>query len=81
MKVFEFIEVIARFHQYMMHENTGNAETFAAKLGISRSCLYNLIDEIQSYGIDIEYSRERQTYRYLSPNLVEIKVIICQHNC
>lgn len=81
LKVFEFIEVVARFHQYVMRENTGNAGTFAKKLGISRSCLYNLIEELQSYGIDIEYTRERQTYKYVYPDSVEIKVIICQHDC
>lgn len=78
MKVFEFIEVVAVFHSYMMHGNTGDASTFAAKLGISRSSLYNLLDELNSFGIEIEYCRERKTYRYLYPELVEIKISICQ---
>jgi len=79
MKVFEFVEVVARFHNYVMRENTGNAEAFSKKLGISRSCLYNLIEEIRSYGIDVEYSREKQTYKYVCPDSVEIKIVICQH--
>lgn len=79
MKVFEFVEVVAIFHQYVMRGNTGDAATFAAKLGISRSSLYNLIDELGTYGIEIEYCRERQTYRYLYPELVEITISICQH--
>ena len=78
MKVFEFIEVIAVFHTYVMHGNTGDAATFASKLGISRSSLYNLIDELSSYGIEIEYCREQQTFRYMHPELVEIKVSIRQ---
>lgn len=78
MKVFEFVEVVARFHQYVMRENTGNAETFAKKLGISRATLFRLIDELSDYGIHIEYCRERMTYRYLYPDCVEIKICICE---
>ena len=80
MKVFEFIEVVARFHQYVMHGNTGDAASFAEKLGISRASLYNLLDELKSYGIDITYCRERQTYLYLHSERVEIKIIIGQYS-
>ena len=79
MKVFEYIEIIARFHQYVIHGDTGDAATFAAKLGISRASLFNLINELESYGIDIEYSRARRTYLYKYPEKVEIKISICQH--
>ena len=57
---------------------TGNPDTFAYKLGISRSSLYNLISEIQSYGINIEYSREHETYRYVYQDKVEISIKIYQ---
>lgn len=79
MKVFEFVEVVARFHQCVMRGGTGNAEAFSRKLGISRSTLYNLIDELEAYGIDIDYSRERQSYIYRYPDLVEINLYIRQH--
>ncbi len=61
-----------------MLQMTGSPDTFASKLGISRSTLYNLISEIQSYGIDIEYSRECETFRYTYPDRVEIIIRICQ---
>ena len=80
MKVFEFIEVVARFHQYVMRGNTGDAASFASKLGISRSSLYNLLDELKSFGIDIAYSRERRTFLYLQPDRVEIKLSIGQYS-
>lgn len=76
MKVFEFIEVVAVFHSFMMHGNTGDAGTFAQKLGISRASLFNLIGELKDYGIHIEYSRELQTYRYLYPDRVQIHISI-----
>lgn len=78
-KVFEYLDLIARFHSLTMSQMTGNPNTFANKLGISRSSLYNLISEIQSYGIDIAYSRERESFRYLYPEKVEICIIIRQN--
>lgn len=78
MKVFEFIDVVAMFHSYMKHGNTGNADAFAEKLGISRASLFNLINELKDYGIEIEYSREYQTYRYAEPDKVEINITIRQ---
>ena len=78
-KVFEYVDLIARFHALVMSRTTGNPNTFAKKLGISRSSLYNHLEEIQSYGIEIEYSRTRQTFMYCYPKQVEIKIIILQH--
>lgn len=66
------------FHSYVMRGHTGDAATFAAKLGISRASLYNLINELRSYGIEIEYCREQQTYRYLYPDMVEVKITVRQ---
>lgn len=76
MKVFEFIDIVAAFHSYMMHGHTGDAATFSEKLGISRATLYRLIDELKDYGIHIEYCRERQTYRYEFPERVQIRLSI-----
>ena len=77
-KVFEYVDLVARFHSYVMSQMTGDPDTFASKLGISRSTLYNLIAEIQSYGIEIEYLRVNETFRYVHPDKVEISIIICQ---
>lgn len=78
MKVFGFIEIVAVFHAYMMRGNTGDANTFARKLGISRATLYRLIDGLRDYGIGIEYNRARQTYQYLYPERVQIQIFICE---
>ncbi len=78
MKVFEFIDMVAVFHSYMMHGHTGDATTFSRRLGISRATLFNLINELKSYGIHIEYSRERRTYRYVYPDRVQIQLTISE---
>lgn len=77
-KVFEYVDLVARFHSFVMSQMTGDPDTFAAKLGVSRSTLYNLISEIQSYGIEIEYVRANETFRYVYPDKVEISIRICQ---
>ena len=79
-KVFEYVDLVARFHRLVMSRTTGTPDSFAKKLGISRSTLYNLIQEITSYGIEIEYSREYRTFRYSHPDHVEINLVICQHD-
>ncbi len=77
-KVFEYVDLVARFHAFVVSRSTGTPEAFAAKLGVSRSTLYNLIEELRSYGIDIEYSRSRQTFLYVYPERVEITIVIRQ---
>lgn len=80
MKVFDFVETLAMFHYHVMHGSTGNAQSFAEKLGISRSCLYNMIEALRDYGIEIYYSRPRQSYLYTHPDRVEIRLIVQQRD-
>ena len=78
MKAFEFVDLLSFFHGHVLRENTGNAEQFSAKLGISRASLYRIIDTLSDYGIEIEYSRERNTFRYLQRDNVRISISIAQ---
>lgn len=78
MKVFNFIEVIDNFHKCVLRENTGNAQVFANKLGVSRATIYNIIAELDAYGIEIKYSRFRGTYYYRYPENVNIIIKIVQ---
>ena len=80
MKVVSFIDTVSLFHQYVIKENTGKAEDFARKLGVSRATLYNMLSELESYGIEIEYSRFRETYYYKYPENVNITLIIFQES-
>lgn len=79
-KVFGYIDLIAQFHAMVLSQNTGTPGAFADRLGISRSSVYNLIEEIKSYGIEIEYSRTRQTFKYRYPEKVEITISIGQRD-
>jgi hypothetical protein len=78
-KFFSYVELLQRFHVQVKHGTTGTPDEFAKKLGISRSSLYNLIEQVKSFGIDIEYSRLDECFRYTYPDRVEINLTICQH--
>ncbi|MDR2292832.1 MAG: hypothetical protein LBE11_05085 [Prevotellaceae bacterium] len=80
MKVFEYINKLALFHTLVMQERTGTPHEFAERLGVDRATVYNICSELRSHDIEIEYSRLRQTFYYKYPHLVEIRLIIRQHN-
>lgn len=79
MTVIELVELMTAFHGNVRRENTGDHEKFACKLGISKSTLYNMINDLKVLGIDIRYSRTRQTYYYSDPDEVEIHLCIRQN--
>lgn len=64
MNFVEIIERINRLHKLIEQERTGTPTDLAKKLGISRSTLYNMIEELKSYDAPIEYSRSRGTFYY-----------------
>jgi hypothetical protein len=57
-------------------EKTGIPETFANSLGICKSHLYRLIDELNDFGVTIAYSRKRQTFYFKGNFCLEINLTI-----
>ena len=51
---------------------TGTPEEFAGKLGISRTSLYETIDELKSRGAPIAYSKSIKTFYYTEPFEISI---------
>ncbi len=49
---------------------------FASRLGLSRSRLYEILDEIKSHGAPIAYDKARQTFYYPHPFEICIDVSI-----
>lgn len=78
MKTFEFVDMLALFHRLVLSENTGNAQEFAARLGISRASLYRMLNTIEDYDIEIKYSYQRNTYYYPHRDNVRINISITQ---
>jgi biotin operon repressor len=64
MNFFETLESIQRLHAFIQAEKTGTPEQLAAKLGICRKTLYNIINDLKSQNAPILYSRKKETFYY-----------------
>ena len=67
MKVFEYLDRISMMHKLVSRQRTGTPEEFAQQLGVSRTSLYELIDELRSRGAPIAYSKSAKTFFYSQP--------------
>lgn len=67
MKLFEYLERISLFHKLISERRTGTPDEFACRLGIGRTSLYELIDELRSRGAPIFYSKSCRTFYYSEP--------------
>ncbi|MGY6560343.1 MAG: DNA-binding protein [Nitritalea sp.] len=62
MELFLQIERIKFLNQLLQQENTGTPDMLASRLGISRSKLYTILEQLRDIGLEIKYSRMRQTF-------------------
>ncbi len=67
MKVFEYLDRISMMHKLVSRQKTGTPEEFAIQLGVSRTSLYEMIDELRSRGVPIAYSKSAKTFFYRQP--------------
>jgi len=72
MTFFEKLNLIERIDQLIKLKKTGSSEEFAARLGIARSSLFELLELMKSLGAEIEYCRHRKTYFYTSEKVLSI---------
>lgn len=72
MKVFEYLDRINRMHRIVIRQRTGTPSEFAFQLGVSRTTLYEMIDELRSRGAPILYSKSQKTFYYSEPFEVTI---------
>ncbi|NLD50060.1 MAG: HTH domain-containing protein [Clostridiaceae bacterium] len=74
--IFKHINRLQQINQLIRQKRTGNAEELAEKLKISRRQVYNWIEELKSYGLDIAYNREIKSFVYLKPYQINITLDI-----
>ena len=67
MKVFEYLDRISMMHKLVLRQKTGTPDEFARQLGVSRTSLYELIDELRLRGVPIAYSKSAKTFFYRQP--------------
>ena len=73
MKALEILERYQKIDKLIKHRNTGNPKAFAQKLGISKSQLFNYLEELRDRGAEISYNKTLESYIYKKP--VEITAI------
>ena len=66
------IERLEKIDKLVRGNNTGTPHEFAEKVGISRRQLYNYIEELKSYGIEIRYSRKDQSLCFANNRRLKI---------
>ena len=64
MNLSQTIERLQVLHSLISQRKTGTPEQLAKRLGVSRSCLYNLIEELRVFQIPILYSRKIEPFYY-----------------
>ena len=68
----ETIEMLMLLLKLIKKERTGTPDELKNRLSISRGTLYNIIDEFNSCGANIKYSRKFSTFYYDSDVVIEI---------
>jgi biotin operon repressor len=76
MKIFEYLDRIEMAHKLVSRQKTGTPEEFAKQLGVSRTSLYELIDELRSRGVPISYAKSAKTFFYQQPYDIAVTCVM-----
>jgi biotin operon repressor len=64
MQAIKQLNRLKKLDALIQQSNTGAPEEFANRLGLSRSQLYNILDELKDLGAPIEYNRSLRSFYY-----------------
>lgn len=64
MNLLQNVQSVDKLHALILQKNTGTPKELAQRLGISRSNLYILIEELNGLNLTIIYSRKLETFYY-----------------
>lgn len=78
MKFLCYVERLNRMNQLLKSRTTGTPSEFARYIGVSRTRLYEMIDEMRSYGAPISYSKAAKTFYYEQPYDISVSIIVNQ---
>lgn len=76
MGIFDTFKRINQLHSLIKTGKTGSPETLAKQLGVSRSTLYNLLNELKAVKAPIIYSRTHKSFLYTKEFNMELKCTI-----
>lgn len=64
MNILQNFNRVEKLHKLIQQKKTGSPKELAQRLGISRSGLYILIDELATLNMPVAYSRKYETFYY-----------------
>lgn len=67
MSIIKIIDRLRYMDYLIAKESTGSPHEFARRVGLSRSMLYENLDEMRTLGAPIRYDRKRRTFFYYRP--------------
>lgn len=76
MKIIDKTRQLKRLSELLEKEITGNSVIFAKKIGISRTHLFELLEELKALGVPISYDRKSESYYYSGDKRLEINTPI-----
>jgi len=72
MSRFKFIDRLILLEKLIRQRRTGTPDELAQRLSVSRSALYRKIDELNSYGAEIQFCRTRNSFYYGGDIVIDI---------
>lgn len=72
MTLFQQIDRMKYIHRLIDNEHTGNPDSFADRLQLSKRQLFNILEELRIIGLDVRYCKTRQTYYYNGNKYLDI---------
>lgn len=73
---FKHLNRLQFLDQLIRQQSTGNADSLAAKMGISRRQIYNFLNELRDFGLEIDYQRDINSFVYRKPYRINVIVDI-----
>lgn len=79
--IFKLFNRLQQIDQLIRQKRTGNAEELAAKLSISRRQVYYWLEELKSYGLEIDYNRDLKSFVYRKKYEITIAFTVREIPC
>lgn len=67
MTFLEKIEIIDRVDGLIRRKATGSAKELASRLGVSRRCVFDILNTMKAMDAKIDYCNKRKSYYYAEP--------------
>ncbi|MGB0881138.1 MAG: hypothetical protein ACPGTO_11315 [Polaribacter sp.] len=68
------IKTLCAVHHAIKTQMKGSTTEIAERVGLSRSCFYKYIEEIENFGAEVSYSRSKRCFTYEKPFELKLEI-------